>query len=463
MHGSPRFAPIAALSINNASSSPRLTGVLETQGSQVRNFRIRAGWLVAFAAVALSACGGGGSNNQASVRLVNATLTHASLNLLANSTAVVSATATDTVSAYVGVDAGSPSLQVNDATSGSVLATTAPTLAKDSHSALVAYESGGSVRTAMIAEDTTVPSAGTAVLRVFDAATDAGSIDVYVTDPATDITTLSAPTFSFPSSTGVQSSNFLAFGPGTYRIRVTGSGNPADLRLDIASVVLASQQVATVILTPTSGGTLANGSVLTQQGTYTATRNSSARVRLAAAVSGNAVVTAGAGAASIGTGVIAPAIGAYTNVPAGSAISVSVNGTAIAAPAATLAAGSDATLLVYGNAGSATATLITDDNHLPVSTSNFKLRMINGVTGAATPLSLDVNFAVVASNVTPGSASTYAVVTAGTATHLDVTSPASLTPIYTTNPDLSIPGNAVFTLFMLGDASAPIHLLRRDR
>ena len=436
--------------------------MLETQGFQVRHFRIGAGWLVAFAAVALSACGGsGGSGNTANLRLVNATLSHASLSLLANSTAVVSA-ASDSASAYAGVSSGSPSLQVNDATSGAVLATIAPTLVKDTHSALVAYESGGSVRMAVIGEDSTVPSAGTAVLRVFDAATDAGAIDVYVTDPAVDITMLSSPTFSFTSSTSVLASPFLSFGPGTFRIRVTGSGNPSDLRLDIASVVLTSQEIATVILTPTAGGTLANGAVLQQQGSYAATRNTSARVRLAAAVSGNATVTASAGATAIGTNVIAPAIGAYVNVPAGSAINVSVNGASVAAPAATLAAGSDATLLVYGNAASATATLIADDNHLPVSAGSFKFRLINGITGAATPLTLDVNFAVVASNIAPGSASSYTVVTATAATHLVVSSPTN-PDVYTTVPDPNLPGNAVFTLFMLGDASAPVHLLRRDR
>lgn len=431
----------------------------------MRNFRIRVGFVMACAAAALVACGGGGSSGgSANVRLINATLTHASLSLLANATTVVTADAVDTASAYAGVPSGSPALQINDSVSGAVLTTTAPTVAKDQHFAVVAYESGGIVRTAVIAEDTTAPATGTAALRVFDAATDAGAIDVYVTDPAVDITTLSSPTFTFPSSTSVQASPFLSFGPGTYRVRVTGSGNPTDLRLDIPSVVLANQQIATVILTPTIGGTLANGAVLVQQAAYTASRNTSARVRLAAAVSSNASVTANAGATSIGAGVVAPAIGAYTNVPAGSAISVSVNGASIGAPAAALTAGSDTTLLVYGNPGTATATLIADDNHLPASTSNFKLRLLNGVTGAAVPLTLDINFAVVASNVVPGTASSYAVVAAGTSgtlTHIDVMSPASLTPIYTA--DVPIPGNAVFTLFMLGDASAPIHLLRKDR
>lgn len=434
----------------------------------MRNFRIRVGFVMACAAAALVACGGGGSGSSANVRLVNATLTHASLSLLANATSVVTADAIDTASAYVGVPSGSPALQINDSVSGAVLATTAPTVAGDQHFALVAYESGGNVRTAVIAEDTVAPTTATAALRIFDAATDAGAIDVYVTDPAVDITTLSSPTFSFASSTSVQASAFLSFGPGTYRVRVTGSGNPSDLRLDIPSVVLASLQIATVILTPTTGGTLANGSVLVQQGAYTASRNTSARVRLAAAVSSNASVTASAtssaGITPIGASVVAPAIGAYTNVAAGSTINVSVNGVPIGAPAAALAAGSDTTLLVYGNLGSVSATLIADDNHLPALTSNFKVRLLNGVTGLAVPLTLDVNFAVVASNIAPGAASVYAVVpagTLGTLTHIDVTSPASLTPIYT--QDVPVPGNSVFTLFMLGDASAPIHLLRKDR
>jgi len=434
----------------------------------VRNFRFRAlAAVMAFAAAVLTACGGGGGSDDgnASVRLVNATLTHAQLNLLANSTAIVTGTPTDTASAYVGVSDGSPALQINDTTTSAVLAVTAPTVTKGQKFALVAYESGGSVRTAVIAEDTTAPASGTAIVRVFNAATDAGAIDIYITDPATDITTLSSPTFSFGSSTSVQASNFASFGPGTYRIRVTGAGSPTDLRLDIASVVLDNQQVATVILTPTTGGTLANGAMLVQDGTYTATRNTSARVRLVAAVSSNASVSATAGAIAIGTGMVAPAIGTYVNVPSGSAINVAVNSASIGAPAGTLAAGSDTTLMVYGNAGSASATLIADDNHLPTAASSYKLRLVNGITGAAVPLSLDVNFANIASNVLPGTASSYTVLAASTTTQLSVTSPSSLTPIFPVPPSatFSIPGGAVFSLFMLGDAGAPVGVLRKDR
>jgi hypothetical protein len=419
---------------------------------------------MAFAAAALVGCGGGGGDDggSASVRLVNATLTHASINLLANSTTIITGTAIDTASGYVGVDDGSPSLQVNDANSGAVLAVTAPTIAKDQKFALVAYESGGSVRTAVISEDTDAPSSGTALVRVFNAATDAGNIDVYVTDPAVDITTLASPTFSFTSSSSVQASNFVSFGPGTYRIRVTGAGNPSDLRLDIPSTVLASQQVATVILTPTTGGTLANGSVLIQDAGYSATRNTNARVRLVAAVTPGASVSAAASGVPIGTNV-APSFSTYVSVPSGSPISITVNGAPVAAPATALAAGSDSSLMVYGSSANPTAILITDDNHLPTAINNYKLRLVNGVTGAAVPLTLVVNFETLASGVQPGTASSYSVKAATVQnTQIEVTSPNSLTPIFSKN-DASLPGSSVFTLFMLGDASAPIGRLSKDR
>ena len=50
------------------------------------------------------------------------------------------------------------------------------------------------------------------------------------------------------------------------------------------------------------------------------------------------------------------------------------------------------------------------------------------------------------------------------ALRVDVFAPSNLVPIYTdAAAPLSIPGNAVYTLFILGDAANPIPLLRRDR
>jgi len=426
----------------------------------------------AFAALAcaalLCACGGGGggSSGNASVRLVNATSSHASLDLLANGATALTATAADNVSSYAGVAAGSPTLQVNDAATGTALGTIAPSVGQGAHYAVVAYESGGSLRTTVIAEDVAAPAAGSAELRVIDGATDAGAIDVYITDPAADISTLASPSFTFPSSSSLQTSAFLSFAPGTYRVRVTGSGNPADLRLDASGVVLTNQEVAALVLTPSVGGTLVNGGVLAEQAGYTAARNPNARVRLAAATTAGAAVSASAASAPTATNVGAPSVTGYAIVPATAALNISVNGASVGAPAAALVAGSDNTLLVYGSAAAPTASLITDDNHLPATTSNLKLRLVNGLTVGAQPLSLDAAFAVVASNVAPGSASTYSLVASSTALQLDVFGANSLTPVWSStslSTPLSVPGNAVYTLFIFGDAAHATALLRRDR
>ncbi len=422
---------------------------------------LRAAALLA-AAVIVSACGGGGDDNSSSgnadLRLINATLTHANLSLLVGSATKAGPVAIDTASDYASVDSGSPTLQVNDSATGSAVTTLSPSLSDGDHYSLVAFESGGVVRTAILSEQVSSPSSGTAILRVFDAAVDAGAVDVYLTP--TGSATASSPTYTFAASASVQESSFVSFTPGTYSVQVTGAGNPADLRLSLPSITLASQGVATLVLTPTIGGTLVNAGVVPQRDAYAAGRNTSARVRVAAALTPGATVTASVGSTVVGSGVTAPTVGAYVVVPAGAAISVSVNGGAIAAPVATLSAGSDATLVVYGAAGAATASLVVDDNRLPASTGNLKLRLFNGIVGTPSPLTLTADFAVVATSVAPGAASGYAVIQSSTSVRLDVTS--ATTADYVVS-GLNVPGNAVYTLFALGDASLPVYLLRRDR
>ena len=415
---------------------------------------------VLFSTLLLAGCGSGNSaSGSTSVRLVNATLTHASLNLVADGSIAIPATATDSASTYATLNAGSPALQVDDAASSAILSTLAPSLSNDAHYTLLAYEVGGLVRTSLFADSTSQPSTGTSLLRVFDAATEAGAIDVYISAAATSPTT---PTLTLAAATAVQTTTALSLLPGAYHVRITGAGNSGDVRLDIPSVTLADQQVATLLLTPTIGGTLVNGAVAVEQGSYFAARNQNARVRLAAAVSAGAVVAASAGSTVIEAGAASPSVGAYALVTAASPLAITVNGSSVGAPSTTITAGSDVTLLVYGTPGAAVANAVVDDNRLPVLASNVKLRLVNGITGAATPLTLTADFAVVAANVAPDTASTYALQPASTNMRLEVMASTSQTPLYAESA-LNLPGGAVYTLFMLGDAGATQHLLRKDR
>ena len=426
--------------------------------------RVRLFFAAAVALLAVTACGGGGSSSTGSVRLVNATRSHASIDLLSNSTVIAPAITLDNASSYVGVAAGTANLQINDAGTSTVLTTIAPSIGGSLHYAVIAYETGGRINSSVLGEDLSAPAAGSASVRVLNAAPDAGPLDVYISDPATPLSSLSTPTFSLPVTTSTTTTALVSFTAGNYRIRVTGSGNISDLRLDIPAVTLASQEIGTVMLTGAVGGVLIDGGVLVQQGNYTATRNANVRVRLAAAVSGGATVGATAGAAVVAAPAISPSVGAYAVVPAANALAVTVNGVTVPGVIASPAQGSDSTLLVYGDPAAPVVTVVPDDNHLPTTNTLYKLRLINGFTGAVSPLTLTADFAPIANNIPGGTASSYGTATASTAVRLDVTSATSLTPVLSLST-LNIPANSVFSLFMLGDASAnpAQYVLRRDR
>ena len=415
------------------------------------------------AAVALSGCGGGGDDDSSNVslRIANATLTHPSLDLLVNSSSAATATAADSVSAYVSPSSGSVTLQVNDNGAATALATIIPTLTGGNHYTLLAYEAGGAVKTAVLNEDYATPTSGTAQIRVYDAALDAGALDVYITAPDADLATVSSPTATFTTTTANSATALLAYSPGTYRVRVTAAGDKTDLRADIGGVTLASQQIATVILTPAAGGVLINGSTLIQQGSYTAARNTNARVRLAAAVSGGATVAASASNGKvIDAGSVAPAFSyGYVLVPAASTLNITVNGASVAAPSGTLTAGADATLLVYGAPGSATATLLADDNRLPTDATRTKLRMINGVTGSAGTMTLTANTAPVGTGIAPGAASGYVSVI-GSANAMILKLSSSTNGSLLTDSTNVLSPNKVYTVLAGGDISAPQLLIR---
>lgn len=438
----------------------------------VKNFSL---WSVAGLVglgAALSGCGSGSSNSTDSLRLANATLTHPSLDLLINSAVTLTATAADTVSAYAAPAAGGNTLQVDDTGSLTALTTTVPTLSGGLHYTLLAYESGGTVKTVVLSEDDAVPAVGSAQLRIYDTALDAGPLDIYITAPGADLSTLS-PTTSFGTLTSVAATTLLPYSAGTYEVRVTGAGNKTDLRLDMPAVTLTSQQSVIVALTPAAGGLLLNGSTLVEQGAYAAVRNTNARVRLASAVSGGTTtVTASASNGTTVTPIdggaagVAPKLGSYVLVPAGTTsnpttLNISVAGQSVGAPATALAAGTDATLLVYGTPGATTASLILDDNRPPTNPAYVKLRLINGVTGNNVG-SLAITAPAVSgiSTVLPGTASAYgSVLGSTTAVNLTLTSSTSAGVFYN-NPAVTLNPGSVATLMIEGDVSNPQLLIR---
>ena len=448
---------------------------VDTLSARIRDVKNFSWWSVSgltAAAVALSGCGSGsGNSSSANVRVANATLTHASIDLLANAAVAAPAVAADTVSAYVAPASGSVTLQVNDAGGATALVTAVPTLTGGNHYTLVAYESGGAVKAAVIGEDVALPAAGVTSLRIYDAAIEAGALDVYITTGACTVDNLTAisPTTSFGTLTAVAAVS-LTQGAGSYNVCATASGSKTDIRMDLP-ITIAGQTVATVLITPASGGALLNGSLLIQQGAYAAVRNTKSRVRLAAAVSAGASVTA---SSSDGTAIdsgVAPAFGFYTLVPASSSLNVTVNSASVAVAApATLVAGGDATLLVYTGGSGPAAKLISDDNRPPSSSTATKLRLINGVTGNVGTLTLTANSSPVGIGIAVGAASSYQSLigtanSAGTANTFGfglTSSAAGVLNLTAGSATGTVNSNAAYSVLAVGDVAAqPLQLLIR--
>jgi hypothetical protein len=237
------------------------------------------------------------------------------------------------------------------------------------------------------------------------------------------------------------------------------------LRLDLPSVVISDQQILSLILTGTTGGTLVNGVLVSQGGAVSAQNNSSARVRLVANINANGTVTATANGVSIASNLRSPVVGSYTLVPAGPlSMSVAVNGNVVSTvnlgglPAA---AGADVTLLAFGDAASPQFFLLNDDNRSPVS-GMTKLRLVNGIAGLGDSISLAADYSPLANNVAPGTASAPASVNSGTIFRLEVSSSQANTSLYLTT-DVSLQSPGVYSLFMLGNNVAPVGVLKRDR
>jgi hypothetical protein len=99
-------------------------------------------------------------------------------------------------------------------------------------------------------------------------------------------------------------------------------------------------------------------------------------------------------------------------------------------------------------------------NSLPLG-GVAKLRLVNGINGLAGNISLTVDANLVAQNVVPGTASAAGtVVTTGNVSQLQVDSPGNVS-LGTSGATLKSEG--VYSVFMMGDNTAPAEIVRADR
>ncbi len=412
-------------------------------------------WIAFVLVLPLLGCGVSFTDDEVGrVRLLNASASHATLDLYAGTSSLSSGVASFDVGGYARLDADDYTFNLKAGGANAVAASVQAGLSEDEHLTLVAYTRSGALAVQPLGDDEDAPNAGVAKLRVLHTvADDVGAVDVYLVESAcSGLEGLSAAALASGLS-GLQSgySEVTAAASGTrYHLCVTTAGDRSDLRLDVPVFTLTSRQVTTLVLVRGSGGVLLHGLQLDQQGSLTARLNNSARLRVAVGASGGAAVSVSANGVRLATQLAAPAVSSYKVVDAGAlTLDLSVGGSAVAAGGLSLAAGADATLLVVGTAASAPVLIADDNSKSTSSTRPVKLRLVNGMTDAASTAVLTVDYDSVADGAASGMASSYATVPASAALARLEASVGST--VLCLSQDVTLNSGGVYTVFLLGD------------
>jgi hypothetical protein len=419
------------------------------------------------ACIFLNGCSKSSGNSQ--IRVLNTSIDYSSLDLYLDNgttnTPEITAATYGTLTSYVGVGAASYTVEFTRNGVSSSLKSINENLTANTHRTYVAYGNSGKFGTLEILEDQVQPSASYTKVELLDAAPDAGSVDVYLTDPSVDLTN-SSPTFSGVAGGTTAGSGFVTINSGTYRIRVTAAGSQTDIRLDsVTGITFTSQEILSIIVTGTSGGVLVNAMVIPQQGTQTVVNTTYARVRAAAGIPSGSNLSANLGGTNLLSSAAANTVSQYALVTAGTpTLNLTLNGGALPASTQALTAGGDYTVLVLNGASvsGTTATLITDDDRLASTSSYAKIKLVNAMSALGDPLTLNVNYTPVASAIALGNASSSTEVTAGTNTEIDTVDATTSTTLFT-NTTATLIGSGVYDLFMFGSATSTIGALRVNR
>ena len=289
-------------------------------------------------------------------------------------------------------------------------------LAGEQNYSLVVYGTTGAPQFMLLPDATIQPGAGRSQVRIAHTAPGIGLVDIYVTAPGVAIDAF------FPNFSGVDyngATGYVQFAPGSYQVRVTGSGTKTVI-YDSGAHAFADNTSSDMILYARESGRLVNALLLDINGAgqRVVVDNTLANVKFfnAAPQAGNVNVLVDGTA--LFSALAYPLPTGYSAVTAGSHVisfeATATPGAPIATVTTNLGAATDKTVFVSGLAGS-THVVVLSDNNLPPRPGNARLRFVNASSGAGA-LDVLVNNVRQVSALAPDTASGYIEVATGTYT-----------------------------------------------
>jgi Domain of unknown function (DUF4397) len=421
----------------------------------------RIWWITATIAMlaVIGGCKNNGHNqNSTDMRVLNAVVDAEPLDVLIDDDVKQASVAFAAATSYAEFDSGSRDTKVRSTSQGTILAEKTVAYNSGVHSTLVLYGKRSSIGTLQLIDDATSPSSGKFKLRVADLSPEAGAIDLYITNTG-DITSVPASMVNVGYGAVTDFSEFV---PGSYRLTFATAGTK-DVLFQSAAQTFAEGGISTLTVFPAIGGKLVNAELLTSAGgTYLP--NPFGRLKAVNAVPDSPALNFKADGATLLSSVPFGGSSSYVTINAGARSltleAANVPGTALATLAKTIDPARDYTTIAVNNLGQAALAAFVDDNTLPAA-GFAKVRFGNAMVGSTTVDAL-VNFASQASGIPYPGVSSYYQLAASTTYTLTFATPGGVSVITTLSP-VEIDAGAVYTVYLMGTAAAPVAKLVRDR
>ena len=399
--------------------------------------------------VMLSGCHSGGhAQNSTTMRALNAVPDAEPLDVLVDDDVKIAALASGAASSTTEFDSGTRDVKIRSSTTQAVLLDRQIPLPSGTSETLLIYGKRSNMTVQVLAEDTVSPPSGSWRFRGVNLSSDSGSVDVYVT--TTDLAT-STPTISTVNY-GV-ASDFAQGLAGTYRIFVTTAGTK-DILFQASSVSLAAGTSYTFAVVPAPGGKLDNGILMTAS-TATTLSNPNGRIKAVNALPDSTAINFKVDGAAALSSVPFMGTSSYVPVPSGSrALAIEASnapGTNIATATQQVDAGKDYSIVATGTLAAAHISVFTDDNSLP-ATGFVKVRFVNTTSTAVDAL---INFASQATNIAPGTASSYYTVSAANDYTLTFTTAGGVTVLTTLTP-VELDALGVYSVYLFPGNTAKV-------
>jgi hypothetical protein len=193
---------------------------------------------------------GNGPSGTSFVRVVHASADAPNVDILLEDSSIATNVAFGSSTDYVAVPSGNRNLKIRATGGVDNILNDDFTLRADSSYTILVGNDAGDIETLKLVDDRDAPGAANIKLRLVHGAPSAGDVDVYVTAPGADITSIE-PTLS--SAAFGEASGYLELPAGDYQIRVT----PVDSKtvvLDGGTLSLAAGEIQTVVALEADGG-----------------------------------------------------------------------------------------------------------------------------------------------------------------------------------------------------------------